>query len=91
MCGILGVVSPYKSEISLNSLQNSMHSRGPDDFKVFNGNFNDKIIEMYFSRLSIIDLNQRSAQPFEKYNKILIFNGEIYNFLEIKKKIIVKI
>ncbi len=87
MCGILGVVSPHKSEVNLNSLQNLMHSRGPDDFKVFNDKFNDKIIEMYFSRLSIIDLNQRSSQPFEKYNKILIFNGEIYNFLEIKKKL----
>lgn len=87
MCGILGVISPYKNRINLSSLQNSMKSRGPDDFKMFQSNFGDKIIEMYFSRLSIIDLNSRSSQPFEKYNKILIFNGEIYNFLEIKKKL----
>ena len=87
MCGILGVISPHKNLTNLNSLKTSMKSRGPDDFKMLQEKFGDKIIEMFFSRLSIIDLNNRSSQPFEKYNKILIFNGEIYNFLEIKEKL----
>ena len=37
------------------------------------------------SRLSIIDLESRSNQPFLKDDLVLIFNGEIYNYLEIKK------
>ena len=37
--------------------------------------------------MSIIDLNVRSSQPFIKYNNILLFNGEIYNYLEIKNKL----
>ena len=91
MCGILGAISPHKNLANLNSLKTSMKSRGPDDFKMLQEKFGDKTIEMFFSRLSIIDPNKRSAQPFEKYNKILIFNGEIYNFLEIKKKIVIEI
>ena len=37
------------------------------------------------SRLNIIDLKSRSNQPFYSDNLILIFNGEIYNYLELKK------
>ena len=39
------------------------------------------------SRLSIIDLESRSNQPFLKDDLVSIFNGEIYNYLEIKKKL----
>ena len=42
---------------------------------------------IYFLRLSIIDLNNRSNQPFIKFNKILLFNGEIYNYLELKNEL----
>lgn len=86
MCGILGVISPHKNLINSNSLKTSIKSRGPDDFRMLQEKFGDKTIEIFFSRLSIIDLYKRSTQPFEKYSKILIFNGEIYNFLEKKFK-----
>ena len=90
MCGILGIISPNKNDINLSELKDTMNSRGPDDFRTSTGNFHDKIIDMYFSRLAIIDLNVRSSQPFSKFNKILIFNGEIYNYLEVKEKLISK-
>ena len=63
--------------------------RGPDSQKYIkrNGCF------MYHSRLKIIDINPRSNQPFtdkdEKY--YLLFNGEIYNYLELQKKYKIKI
>ena len=47
-----------------------------------------KIIFFLHSRLSIIDLDERSNQPFEKDNLVIIFNGEIYNYIEIRKKLI---
>lgn len=37
------------------------------------------------SRLNILDLNQRSDQPFTYNNLTIVFNGEIYNYLELKK------
>ena len=63
--------------------------RGPDSQKYIkrNGCF------MYHSRLKIIDINPRSNQPFtdkdEKY--YLLFNSEIYNYLELQKKYKIKI
>ena len=63
-----------------------MVRRGPDhqSHKVFK----DKLDYLFCaSRLSIIDINQRSNQPFEDDDGILIFNGEIYNHLEIKKNL----
>ena len=44
----------------------------------------EKIISFFHTRLSIIDLSERSAQPMTKQYATLIFNGEIYNYLEIK-------
>ena len=48
----------------------------------------ERQILFFHSRLKIIDLNNRSNQPFIKFNKIMIYNGEIYNFKEIKNKLI---
>ena len=42
------------------------------DSQMLEQDFNDKYLKFYFSRLSIIDLNERSAQPFIKYNNILL-------------------
>ena len=42
---------------------------------------------LFLSRLSIIDLNNRSNQPFEYRNFNLTFNGEIYNFKELKNNL----
>ena len=50
----------------------------------------EKSIYLLHSRLSIIDLNSRSNQPFIIGDYILIFNGEIYNYLELKEKLIEK-
>ena len=82
MCGIFGFYGKYEldSLIKCSKLQNH---RGPD-------NYNFYIAENIFlahNRLSIIDLSENANQPMiskcERY--ILVFNGEIYNFIEIKK------
>ena len=85
MCGILGCLSNKKNFLQkkLNKkILNTLSNRGPDQI-----NYIDK--EKFFfghSRLSIIGLTEEKAkQPFFQDNKILVFNGEIYNYKEISK------
>ncbi len=64
-----------------------MKNRGPNNFSFSQYKKNKTNIYLLHSRLSIIDLNSRSNQPYEFKDKVLIFNGEIYNYLEIKKEL----
>ena len=86
MCGIAGFIGKKKIIRStiLNTL-NLMRNRGPDNQKSVNFNFSDTNIYLLHSRLNIIDLHPRSNQPFSIENFTIIFNGEIYNYLEIRK------
>jgi len=93
MCGISGFVG--KKNINTKVIKSTlklMKSRGPDKQDYFTDRFfNKNKIYLLHSRLSIIDINARSHQPFETDDLILIFNGEIYNFLELRKKISTKV
>ena len=89
MCGIAGFFGYKKDEPTkdqINQCLNLMKRRGPD-FQNFNlYNFEDKCSLMVHSRLSIIDPVKNSNQPMEDADGVLSFNGEIYNYLELKKK-----
>ena len=66
------------------NLKNNMHllsHRGPDDI----GLIDNKDLKIIFNRLSILDVKRRSNQPMKYKNYILVFNGEIYNYLELRK------
>ena len=84
MCGIAGFYGsklPTRNNIIKSS--KLIRHRGPDA----SGTIvlkKDKLVLIH-RRLSIIDLDQRSNQPMEYENTILIFNGEIYNYIEIRK------
>ena len=69
----------------LKDYSNSIKHRGPDDDQIYNTN------EIYarFFRLSILDTSSKGSQPMFDISKryMLLFNGEIYNYPEIKKKI----
>src|SRR5690606_15873609 len=56
--------------------------RGPDDQRFLLGNN----FCLGHVRLSIIDLSNRAAQPMENEQGAIIFNGEIYNYIELKEK-----
>jgi asparagine synthase (glutamine-hydrolysing) len=89
MCGIIGLISNNEIEKEkFISLVTMLDHRGPDDKGVF---FDDKIA-LGQTRLSIIDLSKDGHQPMlsqdEKY--VITFNGEIYNFAEIKKDLLLK-
>ncbi len=89
MCGISGYISD-RNLVQKNALSktiNLMKLRGPDAHNYTLKEYPTKQVALLHSRLNIIDLHDRSNQPFIDDNLTLIFNGEIYNFLEIKKKL----
>ena len=84
MCGICGFTN-YRNDDLLNDMVSSLIHRGPDD----EGSFIDgDKISLAMRRLSIIDLDN-GAQPIFNEDKsiILVFNGEIYNFKELRKEL----
>ena len=86
MCGIAGYFGEnIISEDRLNYCRDLMNNRGPDGNGYFYKKVNSKInAQILHSRLRILDLNDRSNQPFATSDSCLSFNGEIYNYLEIK-------
>ena len=87
MCGIVGIFDPLNSfqnkKKIIRDLNDSQIHRGPDD----QGYYEDNFTSLGFRRLSIIDLINGN-QPIIKNNIITIFNGEIYNYLELKKELL---
>lgn len=87
MCGIYGTTLSYQPEIIKRKLQ-LMRFRGPDHtgVKIFSTTLGGRLT-LGHVRLSIIDLDERSNQPFEYNSDIcIVFNGEIYNYKELKKQ-----
>ena len=64
-----------------------MKRRGPDSKNFYKRFYNSKQLALLHSRLNIIDLNERANQPYHDEDFIIVFNGEIYNYLEIKSKL----
>ena len=87
MCGIFSFFSKNKltnKDISLcNKGLSLLKHRGPDDKGVWTDL--DKGVYIGHQRLSIIDLTKKAKQPMRKHNLVLSYNGEIYNFNELKK------
>ena len=88
MCGVAGLITKDKNIPSFNyqkkKMKNLMFSRGPNQQGSFNEILSKSEIRLFSSRLSIIDTEDRSNQPYYFENLILIFNGEIYNYKEIR-------
>lgn len=85
MCGIAGYIGKNElTQETINHTLDSMKNRGPDkrSFKTFKST-ND-VKHFLHSRLSIIDLHERADQPFTMDGCTIIFNGEIYNYLELR-------
>jgi asparagine synthase (glutamine-hydrolysing) len=81
VCGILtisGLDSPYS-----HRLLESLRRRGPDGI----GFWCDPRVQMGHSRLRIIGLDERALEPMEDRRHVLNFNGEIYNFQEIRRRL----
>lgn len=79
MCGILTAIGHHNKQSFEKALCTLSH-RGPDA----QGIWGEKEVLMGHTRLSIIDLDKRSNQPMVDERYALVFNGEIYNFEELK-------
>lgn len=91
MCGIAGIITKRKIENNkIDSLLRLMKTRGPDNQNYEKIRFKNYNFYIFSSRLKIIDIHDRSNMPLKKDGITLIFNGEIYNYLELKKKLLQK-
>jgi asparagine synthase (glutamine-hydrolysing) len=86
MCGIAGYIGPKEIDSGrLDECLRSMGRRGPDGTGSYRGKTPDgRVVQLLHSRLSIIDLDRRSDQPFKLGSDAIVFNGEIYNYRELK-------
>jgi len=84
MCGIAGFNWPDESIIKMMS--QSMRHRGPDD----EGFYIDDNMSLGHKRLAIIDLSERGHQPMEFEHLIIVYNGEIYNFKQLREQLMSK-
>ncbi len=88
MCGIVGIINFNKEKVEpsdISIMLKTIKHRGPDD----EGTFFHNNIALGHVRLSIIDLSSAGHQPMpsadERY--CIVFNGEIYNYLELKNEL----
>ena len=90
MCGINGIfsnaLSPDELRQKISLMNEAIIHRGPDS----DGIYNDDGFALGFRRLSIIDLSQNGDQPMisSSGRYVIVFNGEIYNFPILKRKLI---
>lgn len=88
MCGIAGVLTPHRNQVDrelLESMGGVIAHRGPDDHGEWHDN--EGRVGLSHRRLSIIDLSSMGRQPMANpgLSKVITFNGEIYNYLELRK------
>jgi len=88
MCGIAGYIGKEKIDDTLiKKTLELMRNRGPDNqdyIKIKDGNINILLLN---TRLSIIDLDKRSNQPFIINDNFITYNGEIYNYIELREEL----
>ncbi|MCH7549744.1 MAG: asparagine synthase (glutamine-hydrolyzing), partial [Candidatus Krumholzibacteriota bacterium] len=93
MCGIVGIISPTCDpkllESNLARAVLTLQHRGPDDHGIW---VNGSGVGLGFRRLSILDLSDHGHQPMVSTNSryTMVFNGEVYNFAEIRRTLAAK-
>lgn len=88
MCGIAGFINSSlreedKKELNYKMLKAIIH-RGPENSAVWC----DGPVSLGQNRLKIIDLSDEANQPFDYMDLVIIFNGEIYNYIEVREELL---
>lgn len=89
MCGINGLIGYKKNSIEqIQKMNGTIVHRGPDAEGIWESD--DSNVVFGHRRLSILELSPKGAQPMESISKqyVITFNGEIYNYLSIKKELL---
>src|SRR6266576_566235 len=92
MCGLAGVFGSFCLERVRESVEKMLDvqtHRGPDSVGAWCGSVNGVNISLGLRRLKILDLSDAANQPMisEDGRFVLVFNGEIYNYLEIRDEL----
>ena len=91
MCGYIGKISFNNIDHNQLKIANDlMICRGPDNTSSYIEKFNDINYSLLFNRLKIVDLSDSANQPMltEDSNYLVMFNGEIFNHLELRDELI---
>jgi len=80
MCSIVGIIN---HEGNIKKMTKIQEHRAPDE----SGVYKDDYIELGMGRLKIIDLSSPGLAPYQEDGLVLSYNGEIYNYLELKKEL----
>lgn len=83
MCGICGVIGKKIDELTKHTVLDSIKHRGPDD----EGVYCDENIFLGHRRLAILDLSNDGHQPMFFQEYAIVYNGEIYNYLELRHEL----
>jgi asparagine synthase (glutamine-hydrolysing) len=87
VCGIAGIIYkhgvPGDREAVLKSMLVSIAHRGPDD----EGMYFDGLVALGHRRLSILDLSPAGHQPMKYKDCFIVYNGEVYNYLELREEL----
>lgn len=86
MCGIAGIIGLSSTDVSvdlMNLFLKTQSHRGPDATGVWSENE----VCLGHNRLSIIDLSDSANQPMMVDRLVMVYNGEVYNYLEIRKEL----
>jgi asparagine synthase (glutamine-hydrolysing) len=90
MCGIAGIIdstlSRDRGDCLLKKMLESIQHRGPDN----SSTWVDMPVLLGHNRLSIIDLSDDANQPMEFEDLVIVYNGEVYNYLEIRDELLKK-
>jgi asparagine synthase (glutamine-hydrolysing) len=85
MCGIAGIFGNDWKPEQLNAMHSVQRHRGPDDEGIYLDPA--KLAGLAHNRLSIIDLSEAGRQPLNCGKFWIAFNGEIYNYLELRREL----
>ena len=88
MCGIAGTFGPnLPAPDRLSAASHALAHRGPDGEGIYTHRLGGNATSLVHRRLAIIDLNARSDQPFRLEHGLLCYNGELYNYVELRREL----
>jgi asparagine synthase (glutamine-hydrolysing) len=86
MCGICGIIDKRGFSVpsaDIKAMSDRVRHRGPDD----EGQFLHQALALGHRRLSILDLSSAGHQPMQRDQYVVVFNGEIYNYIELRSEL----
>lgn len=87
MCGIAGCYQRRDGAALTRAMTALLGHRGPDGEGIYDYEHDGLVASLGHRRLSIIDLSDAAAQPFSKKGLTLVYNGELYNYRELRREL----